>query len=150
MKRLVCLVIFSGIFLLAHGQTRPISHVETMRYINKKLGGKCSLEVTRGIMNASYFEDGELYRADKVKFEALDIKKKSFEKDTKVFFIPCLEEECVERKIIKGNTKKYYSRISFSLDHMDEKGVDGLMKAFQHIYNLDFAPPGYERTQPFE
>ncbi len=150
MKKLICFAFFIGMFYNSFSQPKPISHEETMRYINKKLAGKCSLDIIKGVLYATHYENNELVRKDKVKFEALDIKKKGFEDDGVIFFIPCLEEECVERKLLKDNIKKFYSRISFAIENTDEKGREGIMKAFQHIYNLDFAPKGYQRTVPFE
>lgn len=150
MKKIICLLCAIGWAMGASAQDKPITHEETVRYINKKLGGKCSVDVVHGVIQASFFEDGVLYRKDKVKFEALDIKKRAFEKEENIFFIPCHEEECVERKLLKDNIKKFYSRFSFALENPDEKTIQGLKNAFMHIYNLDFAPPGYQRTEPLE
>ncbi len=136
-------------FLFSFSLRAQITMEQTLAYINGKLGAKCTIEVVHGIVIARYYENGTLFREDKVSLKELDLKRMGYEAKDKIFFIPCRgDDDCVDRKLFDTKIRRQYSRFSFVLD-TNKKSVDGMMKAFSHMSKLA-ASPKYSSSEPFE
>jgi hypothetical protein len=144
----ISLLIFSSSSSLLIAQN--ITMETTMKYINKNLGNKSSIEIIRGILIFKVFEKGELFREDKMAIREVDEKAIAYKPDEKAVIIPCLkgEEECVIRKLYANNIKKPYSRLNIMIDQGDKKG-ESMAKALIHAVMLT-KDPKYKSSVPFE
>ena len=121
--------------LLSYSQ-RP-NREETISYINKKLSPVCSVVVKSGDIIATYFDEGgQRIREDRVAIGNLDTLVRYNVKEN-VFIIPTIKgcEECVTRKLIVQKVKRFYSRLSFTMEGSD-KEIKGLRKALVHLIRI--------------
>lgn len=128
---------------------KPVMMEETTSFINSKLGGKCTLEVIRGVINLKWYENGTLVREDKMDIRDVDSTAIAYVAEEQAVIIPCKKgkEECVDRKLLVSKKRKFYSRLNMLVD--SEKNGQALSKALRHLIRLVLIQ-GYASAAPFE
>ena len=128
---------------------QDISMEQTLDYINGKLGSGYQVDVNHGVIIARFSEGTEVYREDQVLYKTLDMNTMTYDKNQRLFIINCKsKKECVDRQLFVKKIQRDYARISFPVT-LDEKGVEGMKRAFKHMIHL-IDNPKSESTEPFE
>ena len=130
MLRISLLLLFLFVSTARMLPAQNISMEETLKYINRKLGGSSTIDVVRGIIIAKYNKNGELIREDQVLCKSLDINSMNYDNKNRIFSINCNNKsDCVDRQIYHRRIQRDYKRLSFPVS-LDEKGIQGMKKAF--------------------
>lgn len=143
------------LFLISYSSfAQEITMQQTLDYINGKLAGRCSVDVSKGVIIAVYEVKGELVREDQVAVYDLDLASMKYDTENSIFFINCKgspAKKCVNRQLFKlGPSEIYrpYARISWEA-YLDEKGATGMKKAFTHMILL-ITEKKYKSSEQFE
>ena len=121
---------------------------QTLNYINGK-GSGYSVDVNHGVIIARFSEGVEVFREDQVLYKTLDMNTMHYDKAQRMFIINCKSgKECVDRQLFIKKIQRDYARLSFPVT-LDEKGVEGMKKAFKHMMLL-IENPKYKSSEPFE
>ena len=134
--------------------SQEISMQQTLDYVNGKLAGRCSVDVSKGVIIAVYQVNGENVREDQAAVNDLDINSMKYDIENSIFSINCKGspgKKCVSRQLFKlGPSEIYrpYARISWEA-YLDEKGAAGMKKAFTHMIRLVLESK-YKSSEPFE
>jgi len=127
---------------------QDISMEQTLNYINGK-GSGYSVDVNHGVIIARFSEGAEVYREDQVLYKTLDMNTMHYDKGQRMFIINCKStKECVDRQLFIKKIQRDYARLSFPVT-LDEKGVEGMKRAFKHMMLL-IENPKYKSSEPFE
>lgn len=121
-----------ALFLLnisANGQENPME--QTLKYLNEKLAGKCSIEVVNKVLTAKFYDGDKLFREDNVSLKELDVNGIGYDAKEKIFFVACKKglSDCVSRVLYVNKISRGYGRLSFPVI-LDEKSVVDMTKAF--------------------
>lgn len=130
---------------------QEITMVETLAYINQKIAPSCSIDVNKGAILAVYKDGGQMVREDEVNISDLDMNTMKYDFTEKMFAINCKggpSKKCVSRELPLLEVYRGYARISFEVN-LDEKGANGLKKAFTHMMRLVMEPK-YKSEEAFE
>ena len=143
---LLCFIVLQFITTV---NAQKITMEQTLEYINKNVGDKCTVEIKKQLI-VKFYKNGEIYRQDKVYIEDLDSYAVVYLHDEKAVILKCKEgiEECIERRLYVNKIKRAYSRLSIIVNS-DEKAGKGLEKAFIHLIKL-VQEPRYKSSEPFE
>lgn len=103
----------------------------TLKYLNEKFAGKCSIEVVNKVLTAKFFDGEKLFREDNVSLKELDVNGIGYDANGKIFFVACKQglSDCVSRILYVNKISRGYGRLSFPIA-LDEKGVADMTKAF--------------------
>jgi hypothetical protein len=148
--------LFASLFLSCSvfAYSQDISMEQTLEYINGKLGGKCSLDVSHGVINSLCRENGQVVREEQAPIHDLDINSIKYDAQYNIIYIDCKgggKDKCDNREIFNIGPKSVYrgySRISWEA-HLDEKSAEGMKKALVHMMRLVLEPK-YKSSEPFE
>jgi hypothetical protein len=145
------ILIFFSLFISIISVSQEVTKEKTVKYINEKLKDYCIFDIKDTKLIINFFKDGENYRQDKMFGDALDYKTIFYSEDEKSIIMKCLssEDECIERNIYKQNAKKPYTRLAINVEHLDQKSIDSLIKAFAHMIRL-CGEPDYKLFEFFE
>ena len=124
---------------------------ETLNYINGKFAGKCSIDVSKGVLIAVYQSGGQNVREDQVGVNYLDVGSMKYDSQYNIFSINCKgapSKKCVSRDLFIRKESREYARISWEV-YLDEKAVNGMKKAFTHMIRLVLEPK-YKSSEAFE
>ncbi|OFX55980.1 MAG: hypothetical protein A2046_15140 [Bacteroidetes bacterium GWA2_30_7] len=143
----ILIILFSVISINA----QEVTNEQTIKYINGKLKNNCVLEAKTNQLILQFYKGKEMYRQDKANVYGLDPDKVSYKAEENAIILYCLEpdDECVMRWIFKNNVKKTYSRSNISVENLDEKSINGLVKAFSHLIKT-YHVPDYKLYEYFE
>jgi hypothetical protein len=134
--------------------SQEITMQQTLDYVNQKLGGRCSVDVSKGVIISVYQVNGKNVREDQVNISDLDIGSIKYNAQESIFSINCKGspgKKCVSRELWTiGPSSVYrpYARISWEA-YLDEKGAEGMKKAFTHMIR-SVIDPKYKSSEPFE
>lgn len=120
---------------------------ETLTYINGKLKGSYIIDVKRGVLKITSFK-GEMKMMD-ASVLITDLKPEViYSEEENGLIFRCIDgDKCVERIEYLVEKKNYFSRVI--VNPPDDKSVQGLQKAFQHMVKLVYDPK-YKNAEPFE
>ncbi|MEP7169007.1 MAG: hypothetical protein ABI855_06505 [Bacteroidota bacterium] len=146
-------VIFSFLisFFTLNSFSQDITMQQTLNYINGKFAGKCSLDVSKGVLMAVYQTNGQNVREDNVGVNYLDTNNMKYDAEYNIFSINCKgapSKKCVTRDLYVRKESHDYARISWEV-YLDEKGTNGLKKAFKHLIRL-VLDSKYKSSDTFE
>ena len=128
---------------------QDISMEQTLAYINGKLGSGYSIDVLHGVIVAKFSEGVEVFREDQVLCKSLDLSSMRYDSEQKLFSINCNgSSKCVDRQLFVRKIQRDYARFSLPVN-LDAKGVEGMKKAFTHMFRL-VLDPKYKSSEPFE
>jgi hypothetical protein len=145
------LVSFLITFFAFRGFSQEVTMQQTLNYINSKFAGKCSIDVSKGVIIAVYQANGQNVREDQVGVNYLDVSSMKYDSQYNIFSIDCKgapSKKCVSRDLYVRKESHDYARISWEV-YLDEKGVGGMKKAFTHMIRLVLEPK-YKSSEPFE
>lgn len=145
---------FLFLFFSSRCFSQDITMKQTLDYINGKLGGRCSIDVSKGVLIALYKDNEEIFREDQVSISSLDLNTIKYDSEYHVFSINnkgAPSKKNVTRELFKsGHSESYkpYARISWEVN-LDEKGENAMKKAFTHLIKL-VMDSKYASSEPFE
>jgi hypothetical protein len=150
MRIRILLLVVSLLVKITGISAQDISMEQTLSYINGKLGAGNNIEVIHGVIIAKFMQGSELVREDQVMVKLLDPASMSYDPVYRVFSINCKgSAKCVDREIlVNRKSTRDYHRLSFPVN-LDNKGVEGMKKAFTHMMRLVLEPK-YKSSEPFE
>lgn len=152
LRRSLKIVFLSLLFNCTRVFAQEIDMQQTLNYINGKFAGKCSLDVSKGVIIAVYQQGGQNVREDQVDVSDLNMSAMKYDKEYTIFSIDCKGapgKKCVSRELfVAKKTGRYYARISWDVT-LDDKGVNGMKKAFTHLIKLVLEPK-YKSSEAFE
>jgi|SRR6185436_624195 len=141
--------LFSFFALQAFSQ--EVTMQQTLDYINGKFGGRCSIDVSKGVLISVYQQNGQNVREDQVGVNYLDTNAIKYDQEYGVFSINCKgapSKKCVSRDLFIRKESRDYARISWEVS-LDTKGVNGMKKAFIHMIRLVLESK-YKSSEAFE
>lgn len=123
----------------------------TVSFINSKLDNKCKLFSEKKNLRIEYYAGSEVVRIDYIFPESIDIEKGIYYSENEgALIVSCFEKagKCIERDIIKRDSKILYDRSNLTTTCEDEscKALEEAMKHLIKLYIFD----DVERTEPFE
>lgn len=148
MKALYFLSIFFSAYIV---NAQEVTNEQTINYINKKLINDCIVEANTNQLILQFFKSKEMYRQDKANVFGLNPDNVKYNVDEKAIIIYCLDpsDDCIMRWIYKNNIKKSFTRLNISVENLDEKSINGLVKAFSHLIKT-YHVPDYKLYEFFE
>ena len=150
--KLINFIFYVLIFMqIASVTAQEITNEQTIKYINEKLNKSCVLEAKSNQLIFQFYKNGEIYRQDKANVHGLDFEKVTYKPDENAIIIYCVEpdDECIMRWVYKNNIKKPFTRLNILVENIDEKSINGIVKALSHLiktYNV----PDYKLYEFFE
>ncbi|HKR03237.1 MAG TPA: hypothetical protein VJY62_01270 [Bacteroidia bacterium] len=142
---------FLATFLAFQSFSQEVTMQQTLDYINGKFAGKCSIDVSKGVLISVYQSGGQNVREDQVGMNYLDINSMKYDKEYNIFSINCKgapSKKCVTRDLFVRKESNEYARVSWEV-YLDEKGVNGMKKAMTHMIKL-VLDSKYKSSEPFE
>ena len=121
----------------------------TVDFINKHLDGKCALFSEKKNIRVEFYLNGEPARIDYIFPESIDPENGIYySKDESAVIVSCYEKagKCIERDIIKRDTKLLYDRTNLTTECIDD--CASLEAAVKHLILL-YIEDEVERTEPF-
>lgn len=130
---------------------QEITNEQTIKYINEKLKNNCVLEAKSNQLIFQFYKNGEIYRQDKANVFGLDFEKITYKPDENAIILYCedADDECIMRWIYKNNVKKPFTRLNILVENLDEKSINGLVKALSHLIK-SYHVPDYKLYEFFE
>jgi len=129
--------------------SQGIDMVQTVNYFNEKLGQDVRLDVVKGSIVAKYFEDGEMFREDKVLCKLLDHGEIGYDAVNRIFYVNCEGNAlCVDRKLYQRKIRREYVRLSFPVS-LNASEAAGMENALRHMIRL-VTERKYQSNEPFE
>lgn len=122
----------------------------TVSYINKQLDKNCQIFHEKKNLRIEYYAHGEAVRIDYLFPESIDFEEGIYYSDSEeAVIVACYEKagKCIERDIIKRNSKILYDRSNLTTTCTD--GCSGVVEAMKHLIKL-YIMDDVERTEPFE
>lgn len=122
----------------------------TVSYINEQLDKNCQIFHEKKNLRIEYYAHGEAVRIDYIFPESIDFEEGIYYSDSEeAVIVSCYEKagKCIERDIIKRNSKILYDRSNLTTTCTD--GCEGLVEAMKHLIKL-YIMDDVERTEPFE
>ncbi len=122
----------------------------TVDYINGKLDDKCKVFSEKKNLRVEFYYNGEPARIDYLFPESIDFDEGiSYSESEGAVIVACYEKagKCIERDIIKRDTKILYDRTNLTTGCSDD--CAGLTEAMKHLIKL-YVLDDVERTEPFE
>lgn len=123
---------------------------ETVKFINDRLDGKCALFAEKKNLRVEFYLNGEPARIDYIFPASIDFEEGIYYSESEgAVIISCYEKagKCIERDIIKRDTKLLYDRTNLTTECDDN--CDALEKAAKHLIKL-YVLEDYELTEPFD
>lgn len=144
-------LVFSAVVLSSHDAAAQDYDVDyTVDYINGKLDGKCKLFSEKKNLRVEFYYNGEAARIDYLFPESIDFDEGIYYSESEgAVIVSCYEKagKCIERDIIKRDTKILYDRTNLTTECAGE--CSGLVEAMKHLIKL-YVLDSVERTEPFE
>lgn len=148
MKGVLFLIIIFSVFF---AKAQEITKERTINYINDKLKNNCVVDATTNQLTLQFYKAGKIYRQDAVTVKDLNYENVIYKAEENTIAIYCIntDEDCIMRLIYKDNIKKWFSRITINIENLDEKSINGLIKAFSHLIK-SYHVPDYKLYEYFE
>ena len=122
----------------------------TAEYISSHLEKKCRVFTEKKNLRVEFYAGGEAVRIDYLFPESIDFEEWIyFSKSEGAVIVSCYEKagKCIERDIIKRDSKILYDRTNLPTTCADE--CLGVVEAMKHLIKL-YVFDDVERTEPFE
>jgi hypothetical protein len=135
---------------LAPLQAQEYDEDYTIEYINKQLDKNCQIFSEKKNLRIEYYAHGEPVRIDYIFPESIDFEEGIYYSESEgAVIVACYEKagKCIERDIIKRNSKILYDRSNLTTTCTD--GCAGAVEAMKHLIKL-YIMDDVERSEPFE
>ncbi|NQV53005.1 MAG: hypothetical protein HQ500_07465 [Flavobacteriales bacterium] len=144
------LLVFTLSFSALNASAQDYDVDYTVDYINGKLDNKCKVFSEKKNLRVEFYHNGEPVRIDYLFPESIDFDEGIYYSESEgAVIVACYEKagKCIERDIIKRDTKILYDRTNLTTGCSDD--CDGLAEAMKHLIKL-YVLDDVERTEPFE
>jgi len=150
MKLISKILLFSLVFsFLQEGISQTYDKDYTVNYINDHVESSCKLFAEKKNLRIEYYSNGEALRMDYIFPETIDLENGvTFNKEEGALILSCYDKagKCIERDIIKRDSKILYERSNLPMTCTD---CDGTTEAMKHLIML-YLDKKHTRDTPFE